>query len=176
MVGYCCAFNHNHADVEELVADAINTHFYEYLEKINIDGEHPHQFAVVRRWLCRRVLLNLGTLRIKRARGVSDGHSSMPEHDDSGDSIVQEKFLDLDTPEALMCLSQRLPPVPQLLVDYAPFDGFSREGNVISKTLDANTANDRIKFHKTKQKFLRDLASGPQPGSRPSKQELYKPT
>jgi hypothetical protein len=75
-----------------------------------------------------------------------------------------------------MCLSQRLPPVPQLLVDYAPFDGFSREGNVISKTLDANTANDRIKFHKTKQKFLRDLASGPQPGSRPSKQELYKPT
>jgi hypothetical protein len=130
MVGYCVTFGHRYADVEEEVSDVILKHYDEYREKIT--GPAPD--ATLRRWMNRRVLLNLHS---KALRHENLKVGALPELFD------QEHF---DDPESLLDLKQRTPVLPAVLVEYEQYcDGRGAGGN---------TNTDRSKFFRAKSKFL----------------------
>lgn len=141
MVGYCCTVWHNEADVEEEVADVIHRHFDEY--KIKIENEGHAKFETMRRWMNRRVLLNLNAKTGKYRRGDYE----QTGHED--DATVNHETLHWDTPENILCLQQRLPPVPEILIEYEQYTGGRGAGG--------NTSTYKSKFCRERKKFMEAL-------------------
>lgn len=136
MVAYVSSHWSDHADVEEVVADVIYERFYEYLERVE---DQPGRFETIRHWMNRRALLDLRSRYVKEMRQRS--------------LIPTTPTLDLDTPEDLVSLSERLPVVPELLLQYEAFEGYSRTSGEPSR----NTPNDRVRVSRAKAKFLKEL-------------------
>lgn len=157
MVRYCCTIWDNEQDVEEVVADVIYKHFDEFSEKIEARG--LPKFNIMRRWMNRRVLLDLKTRHFK-LRNRMETHAV--ENDD-GDVTMPDP-LHWDTPENILDLAQRLPEPHPILIEYEAF------GKLIDKDVPAgqkklggqrgeNNPNDRVKFCRERKKFLTALAA-----------------
>lgn len=134
MCNYCEKFGYNFWDVEEMATDVILRYYDEYKDRCRDDVE-------IRRWMNRRIMLNLKSLYKTRlyshAQTFTDSYE--PAHE--------------DTPEALLCLKQRLPFVPDILIQYTQFKGAeSRRGE--------NKSNDRVKFCRARKKFFQQLNAG----------------
>jgi hypothetical protein len=131
MVRYCMGFGHIEQDVEEQVSDVIYRHYDEFREKIT--GPAPDD--TLRHWMNRRVLLNLGSARVKRVRQKTD----------TGHDVVET--MHFDDPEALLQLKQQLPPVHPILIEYEPHGGsMSARGE--------NTNADKTRFCRERKKFM----------------------
>lgn len=144
LVGYCSGFGYNPADVEETAADVIHRWFDDYCQKID---ECPQKWSVMRRWMARRVLLDLGV----RHRKVNILLKAEPIGD----------YAHFDSPEALLDLKQRLPEASQFMIDYEPL-GKRKEWDGKTKRkpggqVGANDPNDRVRFCREKKRFLQAL-------------------
>lgn len=138
MVNYCASFGHKPEDAEEEVVDVIYRYYDEYREKI---GEVPNRDATVRRWMNRRVLLNLADRYVKYARQKT-------ENTFDGDPI---EVLHFDDPESIVALKEVLPAVHPILINYEPYGGtVSAKGQ--------NTSADKTKFCRERKKFLSALS------------------
>jgi DNA-directed RNA polymerase specialized sigma24 family protein len=146
MVGYCTAQGHREADVEEEVADVIYKHFDEY--RAQVEGPQPE--TTMRRWMNRRVLLNLGS-RYKRHENAKT---------DQLDDIHEQ--VSFDDPAVVVDLMQRLPPVPAILIDYEPYGIRESDGTQRRKPggpKGANTSADKTRFCRERKKFLTTLGA-----------------
>lgn len=147
MVNYCCTFGWNPADVEEVVADVIHRNFDKYAEKIEVEGKA--KFDTMRHWMNRRALLNLNDRLVKQRR--------RPEDAEQDDSVFTET-LTWDTPEEIVSLQQRMPPVHPILLDYEPVrkGAFKSEAKGARST--PNTSADKTRFCRERKKFIEALA------------------
>lgn len=134
LVGYCSKFGFREQDVEEMVADVILRHYDEY--RAAIDGPNPD--TTMRHWMARRVLLNLRSVYLKIEQSRVE---ALPERYDAAH---------VDHPEAILDLKQRMPVVPQVLVQYEQYGG---EGGPRG----ANNGTLRCQFHREKRKFMKAL-------------------
>jgi hypothetical protein len=154
MVGYCCTVWANEADVEEVVADVIYKHFDAYLAKIE-DG--PGKFNTMRRWMNRRVLLDLKTRYFKLSNRMEEsGHETEKMGDTMSEDEAPEETLHWDTPEEICSLAQRLPPVHPILIEYDPVRGGPWKAGT---RLVPNTQADISKFCRERKKFLAALSA-----------------
>lgn len=153
MVNYCLSFWSSREDVEETVADVILHHHDSYKARITTSLQ-PEQ--TLRRWLNRRALLNLRS-RSYHSKVALD---NLPEH------LLPAT---LDTPESILDLKQRLPPLHPIFFTYAPYSkATSARGSdpLVSDKLSirargANTPTDRHTFCTAKKRFLEQLHAQP---------------
>lgn len=145
MCRYCETVWENAADVEEVVADVIYRYFDEFL--VRIEAEGPAKFDTMRRWMNRRALLDLKTRHFKLANRMEQ---TAPEDD------MPIEPLHWDTPESILCLAQRLPPVHPILIEYEPFGKTEKTGRV-GGPKGANSSADKTKYCRERKKFLTSL-------------------
>lgn len=126
MCRYCASFGHDSRDVEEVVADVIHKHYDEYRAAVCDD-------ATLRKWMNRRALLDLGSLRVKYGR-----RAALAPLPDEG--------LTFDEPESLLALKQSLPPAHSILIEYEAHNGCGE-----------NTPADKTRFCRERKKFLKEL-------------------
>lgn len=143
MVGYCSSFGYNEADVEEVAADVIYRRFDEYLAKIELDG--PAKYEAARRWMNRRILLDLGS----RYKHLDPLAKPAPVPD----------AVHLDDPEAIVSLYERLPSVHPLLIDYEPCRKGATRNVAAGARQTANTSADKTRFCRERKKLLEALAA-----------------
>jgi hypothetical protein len=149
MVGYCSLY-YNPADAEEEVASVIHACYDEYMARI----PEPGRDDTMRRWMNRRVLLNLKSRYVKFARQKTDSAEDMATagDDDFAYSYAFEP-LHFDDPESIVSLQQQMPPVHPILIEYEPYaGGVSARGE--------NTSADKTRFCRERKKFMTALAGG----------------
>lgn len=142
MCRYCASRGFNFNDVEEQIIDVLLARYDEYLQACTErygDGAIKH----VQWWVNRRVMLDLSNLYARQVRYSREGAL-----------VVLPDTAHEDTPEAILDLKQRLPDVPQILIDYQQFQSDDRGSGGNGQVL-----QDRFKYER--KKFLRKLAEGP---------------
>lgn len=103
-------------DAEEIVSDVIHRHFEDYSARVQASDSHSAE-SRMRRWMIRRAsfdMLSLIRTRVReRDAAVQAGHDGDGE---DGDGAQEEAVL--DDPADWLCLRQRLPAVPEILIQY----------------------------------------------------------
>lgn len=135
MCNYCVGMGFNRWDIEEEISDVVLRHYLEYKEK-GLDDK------TTARWVCRRAMLNL------RAHYTMHRRYSW----DTGITPAIEKgFVSLDDPQEIVSALQRLPAIPEILINYA-----AHGGNESAKG--QNSSADTTKFCRARKVFLKQLA------------------
>lgn len=144
---YCASFGFNFNDIEEVVADVIFDRYYEYFNKCS-ERYTKDIDKNISMWIGRRVMLDLKSRYAKQSR-----YRLEVACDDETPSGV-----DLDSPEAILCLKQRVPELPAILIDYQQFqsDPDAPRGGAGGH---GQKRIDRFKYER--KKFLRKLKDGP---------------
>lgn len=103
-------------DVEEVVSDVIRLHFSDYKSRVKASGAHSEE-SRLRRWMIRRASFDM--LSLIRARSRERDASGLAGPDDGGEDGegAQEEAV-FDDPSDWLCLQQRLPAVPEILIQY----------------------------------------------------------
>jgi DNA-directed RNA polymerase specialized sigma24 family protein len=136
MCGYCTSMGFKPEDVEEEVVDVMLKYFGDYISRC----ADPR---IVRRWMNRRVMLDLRSKYANRRRhSMEFATDVLPDHAHS------------DTPEALLSLKQRVPEtLHPILVNYEQY------GNAVGG-VGTNTSADKTQFCRQRKKLLAGLAAG----------------
>ncbi len=150
---YIGTYMHRFEDVEEVVADVIYEKFDEIVQKLTAYGKLS--IKAISRWVAKRAIWDLSS------RYTRDFNNSAVELQDYSSAT-------LDTPEAILDIKQRLPEVPQALIEYEPFSGehslsVKREKQrgcyllTNSDEIKLERGRERTKISQMKSKFLKQL-------------------
>jgi hypothetical protein len=116
-------------DAEEVVADVIHRHYDEYLARI----EGSARDTIMRRWMIRRATLNM------LSRYELWEHASFDPLPEDHDGLC------FDDPAEIVSLAQRVPEVPEVLVQYETYVGQPVERALTHR------------FSRARKKFLQQL-------------------
>lgn len=120
------------ADAEEVVSDVIHRYYDKFVAQI----ESPMLDVVLRGWMIRRACLDMfSRYRLWHNRSFDP----MPEDYDA---------LSFDDPADIVDLKQRVPDVPQILIEYEAFSGVA-----VTRAL-------KERHLRAKKKFLKQLEHG----------------
>lgn len=134
MCGYCAAMGLNPEDVEEEVVDVMLKYFGDYISRCD-------DLRTVRRWMSRRVMLDLRSKYANRrryAREFADGED-LPDQAHA------------DSPEEILSLKQRVPDTLHPI-----FLTYEQAGNGLGG-VSANTSTDRGIFFRARKRLLAQL-------------------
>lgn len=102
-------------DVEEVVSDVIRMHFCDYKARVEAHGAHSAE-SRMRRWMIRRASFDM--LSLIRSRARERDASGQAGQDDGGEDDGAPDEAVFDDPADWLCLRQRLPAVPKILLQY----------------------------------------------------------
>jgi DNA-directed RNA polymerase specialized sigma24 family protein len=130
---YCAFRGHNYYDAEEIVSDVIFEEFENFKSKGLSDK------ALIS-WINRQSVYRLITLY----KNHQSKFQAIPENYDPSH---------IETPEEIVSVMQRVPQIPQLLIDYDAKLGVRNKTRVVRPDI-----KDQPKYSRARRKFLAQLA------------------
>lgn len=127
-------------DAEEIVSDVIHRYYDDYRARVTESDGYSAE-SRMRRWMIRRACFDmLSLIRKRSAARLSSADAERQEAEEPDEPLI------LDDPADWLCLKQRLPPIPQVLIDY--------ETRVDGVPVDPKLTN---RHHQAKKRFLHAL-------------------